>query len=131
MKHLNLSFKRSLTFVLPLMFFVTSYNIHRAEAKSPTPTASPLASTASPLPHTSPSPAGATSPGHRTVQGGVAPKGETCPPTAPIKGKDGRNGKIYHLPNTSNYASTKPTVCFANVNAAKAAGYHAPKNQTP
>jgi competence protein ComEC len=50
-----------------------------------------------------------------------------CPTTHPIKGNQGRNGWIYHVPGRASYAATKPEACFASEAAAVAAGYRAPR----
>lgn len=59
---------------------------------------------------------------------GTAPAGDgasgECPPAAPIKvSKAG----IYHLPRDPVYARTRAKACFASTEAAKAAGYRAPR----
>ena len=59
--------------------------------------------------------------------GSVRPTGTECPSGDLIKGKDSKNGKIYHVPNSSNYSATKATVCFPSVASAEKAGYRAPK----
>lgn len=50
-----------------------------------------------------------------------------CPASHPIKGNQGSNGWIYHVPGRGSYAATKPEACFATAADAAAAGYRAPK----
>ena len=57
---------------------------------------------------------------------GVAPQGATCPPSHPIKGNRGGQGKpdrIYHLPGSPAYAAAVIEECFATEVDAQAAGY--------
>ena len=57
---------------------------------------------------------------------GAAPAAGQCPASAPIKGNDGKNGKIYHLPQGDpNYGRTHAEQCFSTPEAAQAAGYRA------
>jgi hypothetical protein len=67
-----------------------------------------------PLPATSPAPAGA---------GRAAPNGMTCPATHPIKGN--RSSMIYHRPGAEFYDQTRPEDCFASPADAESAGYRA------
>ena len=67
-----------------------------------------------PLPATSPAPAGA---------GRVAPTGMICPASHPIKGN--RSSMIYHRPGAEFYDQTRPEDCFASPADAEAAGYRA------
>ncbi|MDR2996666.1 MAG: hypothetical protein LBU78_00940, partial [Microbacterium sp.] len=46
-----------------------------------------------------------------------------CPAWAPIKGNQGSNGWIYHVPGGAYYAKTNPEECFRTEADAKAAGY--------
>lgn len=57
--------------------------------------------------------------------GAVAPSGWSCPASSPIKGNQGSNGKIYHVPGGAYYEKTNPEECFATAAAAQAAGYRA------
>jgi hypothetical protein len=50
-----------------------------------------------------------------------------CPSYAPIKGNQGSNGWIYHLPRNEYYDATNPEECFATESAALAAGYRPAK----
>lgn len=47
----------------------------------------------------------------------------SCPAGYPIKGNNGSNGKIYHLPGDRWYNTTKAEECFNTAAAAQAAGY--------
>jgi hypothetical protein len=49
-----------------------------------------------------------------------------CPPEFPIKGN--AQSKIYHTPQSRVYAQTIAEFCFASVEAAEAAGFHAPRH---
>jgi hypothetical protein len=57
----------------------------------------------------------------------VAPAGEDCPASHPVKGN--QNGKewIYHTPSSRSYSRTIPEACFATAADAAAAGYRAPE----
>ncbi len=58
----------------------------------------------------------------------IAPDGDRCPASHPVKGNNGSMGAlIYHLPGTASYERTKPEICFASEAAAQAAGYRAPR----
>ncbi len=59
--------------------------------------------------------------------GSQSPIGWNCPRSAPIKGNQGSNGWIYHLPGQAYYANTNPEECFASESAARAAGYRRAK----
>jgi large subunit ribosomal protein L17 len=48
-----------------------------------------------------------------------------CPPDYPVKGN--QSSRLYHLPGSPNYTATIPEFCFADADAAEAAGYSAPK----
>lgn len=48
----------------------------------------------------------------------------SCPDSAPVKIS---RSKIYHVPESRNYAKTKAKACFASAQAAEQAGYRAPK----
>jgi endonuclease YncB( thermonuclease family) len=50
-----------------------------------------------------------------------------CPSYAPIKGNQGSNGWIYHMPWNQYYSVTNPEECFATEAAAVAAGYRPAK----
>lgn len=91
-----------------------------AIATSPSESSSPAIAT-SPLETTSPNVSPATS------EVGVKPQGTSCPAEAPIKGNNGKRGKIYHLPKSRNYDKIKPEECFADVSSAEKAGYRAHK----
>lgn len=53
---------------------------------------------------------------------------DNCPASHPIKGNQGSNGWIYHVPTGASYGVTDPEECFATEAAAQAAGYRkAPK----
>jgi trigger factor len=59
-------------------------------------------------------------------EGAVAGTGEAdCPEGYPIKGN--ASSKIYHVAGQSSYDQTIPEICFANEDAASAAGYRASK----
>ena len=94
-------------------------------------TSSPIAPTtitSKPVAMASPTPtSGAIASSTAKTEGEIVPEGTACPSNAPIKGKDSKHGKIYHLPQTNNYEQVKPTVCFTDVAAAEKAGYRAPK----
>ncbi len=62
-----------------------------------------------------------------TMQRGSVPGDGThdCPPDYPVKGN--QTSRLYHLPSSPNYAATIPEFCFADAEAAEAAGYSAPK----
>jgi hypothetical protein len=49
-----------------------------------------------------------------------------CPPEFPVKGN--AQSKIYHTPHSRVYAQTIAEYCFASVEAAEAAGFHAPRH---
>ncbi|MCL2396174.1 MAG: HNH endonuclease family protein [Acidimicrobiaceae bacterium] len=67
-----------------------------------------------------------TSPPAAPGGGGVPPIAPyTCPPSAPIKGNIGTNGRIFHLPGGQYYERTNPEVCFATPADALAAGFRA------
>lgn len=53
--------------------------------------------------------------------GKVAPRGEDCPASHPIKGN--ADSLIYHVPGGASYARTIPEDCFATEGAAREAGY--------
>ncbi|MCK6081701.1 hypothetical protein KZX37_07210 [Microbacterium sp. EYE_5] len=55
------------------------------------------------------------------------PQGWSCPDSHPIKGNQGAEDWIYHVPGSTYYSRTKPEECFATVAAAERAGYRAPK----
>lgn len=61
------------------------------------------------------------------MQSGSVPGDGTtaCPPDYPVKGN--ASSRLYHLPSSPNYAATIPEFCFADAEAAEAAGYSAPK----
>ena len=59
--------------------------------------------------------------------GSQSPIGWNCPRNAPIKGNQGSNGWIYHLPGQAYYNNTNPEECFASESAARAAGYRRAK----
>ena len=48
-----------------------------------------------------------------------------CPSHAPIKGNQGEDEWIYHLPQNRYYAATNPEECFASEVGAQRAGYRA------
>jgi S-formylglutathione hydrolase FrmB len=48
---------------------------------------------------------------------------DNCPSTHPIKGNQGSNGWIYHVPTGASYSATDPEECFATEAAAVKAGY--------
>ncbi len=48
----------------------------------------------------------------------------SCPAAAPVKVS---KSKIYHVPEETNYKTTKAKHCFASAQAAEQAGYRAPK----
>jgi endonuclease YncB( thermonuclease family) len=50
-----------------------------------------------------------------------------CPSYAPIKGNQGSNGWIYHMPWNQYYSVTNPEECFSTEAAALAAGYRPAK----
>ncbi len=50
-----------------------------------------------------------------------------CPDHAPIKGNQGEDEWIYHLPSNEYYEETNPEECFASEEGAKAAGYRPAK----
>ena len=57
---------------------------------------------------------------------GVAPQGANCPPSHPIKGDRGGQGKpdrIYHVPGSPTYQAAVVEECFATEVDAQAAGY--------
>ncbi len=59
---------------------------------------------------------------------GVAPAATfDCPDTHPFKGNRGSRGWIYHAPDSSWYARTKPEECFASPEDAQESGYRAPR----
>jgi large subunit ribosomal protein L17 len=62
-----------------------------------------------------------------TMKSGSVPGDGThdCPPDYPVKGN--QSSRLYHLPSSPNYAATIPEFCFADAEAAEAAGYSAPK----
>ena len=124
--------------VLPVVFGLTSCGQPSEKSTTSTPSTTATGSPLSALQNSTPSPRKlptASSPAQSTPASGtevsklgVAPQGEACPSTAPVKGKEGKRGKIYHLPNSPNYSQTKATVCFTDAATAEKAGYHAPKS---
>ena len=62
-----------------------------------------------------------------TMQSGSVPGDGThdCPTGYPVKGN--ASSRLYHLPSSPNYTATIPEFCFADAEAAEAAGYSAPK----
>jgi|SRR6478735_3526736 len=50
-----------------------------------------------------------------------------CPRNAPIKGNQGDDEWIYHMPGQAYYDATNPEECFATAAAAERAGYRAAK----
>jgi hypothetical protein len=77
---------------------------------------------------------GAASPDSSTTSSssgnlGVAPQGTACPSGSSIKGITSKKlgGKIYLTTKSPEYSKIKPEKCFADVDAAKKAGYGAPK----
>lgn len=62
------------------------------------------------------------------LAGQVAPVGEGCPATHPIKGNQNSDRElIYHVPGGRFYERTHPETCFASEATARAAGYRPPK----
>ncbi len=57
-----------------------------------------------------------------------APQGRACPAGLPVKGNQGREEWIYHVPGGRSYDSTQPEECFATEADAQAAGYRAARN---
>jgi very-short-patch-repair endonuclease len=56
------------------------------------------------------------------------PTGRTCPAGFPVKGNESRSGeRIFHEPGWRYFDSTTPEVCFADADAARAAGFRASK----
>jgi len=62
-----------------------------------------------------------------TMKSGSVPGdgSQDCPPDYPVKGN--QSSRLYHLPSSPNYTATIPEFCFADAEAAEAAGYSAPK----
>ena len=58
-------------------------------------------------------------------QAWVAPIGEVCPPSHPVKAK--LTSKIFHLPGMLNYHRTKPDRCYVDAASAEADGLRAAK----
>jgi hypothetical protein len=91
-----------------------------APAPKPAPS-KPAPAPAPPKPAPAPAPA-------QPAPGPVAPSGDSCPSSAPIKGNQSSSGEwIYHVPGGSFYDRTNPEECFATESAAVAAGYRASK----
>lgn len=59
------------------------------------------------------------------VSGAVAPRGKSCPSSAPIKGN--ASSMIFHRPGQRFYSVTVPEKCFRNAASAVAAGFRAAK----
>jgi hypothetical protein len=100
----------------------------KTTATSPAPIAKKSASP-SPSASSTSSPAGQakSTTSAQSAKVGVAPKGGNCPSSDPIKGNNGKTGKIYHAPKTKDYDQVKPETCFPNTAAAEKAGYRAHK----
>lgn len=72
------------------------------------------------IPAVTPAPVAATV----STEGVASNPDGSCPSSAPVKVS---KAKIYHVPEERNYAKTKARHCFASAEAAKQAGYRAPK----
>lgn len=67
-----------------------------------------------------------TSGAENSRSGGLSPDNDgNC--DGAIKGNISSRGKIYHLPADASYKMTKAEACFRTVEAAKAAGFRAPR----
>lgn len=74
---------------------------------------------------------GAPATGARAA-GRAAPIGESCPASHPIKGNRNREGElIFRSPNETFYDRTKPEICFATEDHARAAGFRPPRGAEP
>jgi hypothetical protein len=60
-----------------------------------------------------------------TVPWWVAPEGDACPVSHPVKVK--QSSGIYHVPGGFNYDRTKPDRCYLSAAAAQNDGYRASK----
>lgn len=98
------------------------------------PSTAPLSSTSvtatnvTPTPHNSPIALSTPHSANTTARVGTQPKDGECPKNQPIKGKIGKHGKIFHLPDSQGYEHVKATTCFSSVAEAETAGFHAPKS---
>ncbi|GAC1387052.1 MAG: hypothetical protein NVS4B8_07470 [Herpetosiphon sp.] len=55
-------------------------------------------------------------------------QGKACPPNSPIKGNiNKKKEKIYHVPNSPSYNDVRPEQCFPSEQAARQAGFVAPR----
>jgi hypothetical protein len=58
------------------------------------------------------------------------PQDGKCFVNRPIKGRNSKQAKIYHLPKSPGYAEVKPDECFTTIEEAIKAGYRAPKSSS-
>jgi len=105
---------------------LSSCNKKTDESASTDSSNSPSAPSSVPSTATSSSPAASTASSGKL---GVAPQGKACPSGNPIKGVTSKKlgGKIYLTTKVPNYSTLKPEKCFPDEDAAKKAGYQAPK----
>lgn len=102
-----------------------------APTAAPGATQAPVATATAVAPIVAPTalaPAAPTKENAAAQPGGVAPASiADCPPDYPVKGNNGKSGKIYHVPGSASYKATHPERCYATAADAEAAGYRAPR----
>lgn len=92
------------------------------EADAPVPAPRPPAAKAAPAKKSTAKEATKKAPAKKKAPATawVAPKGDVCPTTHPVKAK--LTSKIFHLPGMLNYARTHPDRCYRDAKAAEADG---------